>query len=254
MALRRSVLNGMPRPDSIPGSSQFQSKPFQERIGLPSPPKTLLTTWARRGWTLKSFRDFSPILRICCGAPLFTILAVGWAVTTKGALPFWIRNLGNGTDLESAFFRSMALPYGDVSFRRPPLETRPALGELIRRQPASAELYSLRALEDEQQLDFIRAEEDWKLYVEKSTEKPVAQLALADFYHRRLRAKDEIAMLSKVANTPSDAAEAEVSTLEQRSWRAFERIVGIIQAQGLPKETSLANYRAWILRYPKEQQ
>src|SRR5271155_723193 len=160
MALRRSVLNGMPRPDAIPGSSQFQNKPFQERIGLPSPPKTLLTTWARRGWTLKSFRDFSPILRICCGTTLFTILAVG-SVTTKGALPSWLRNLESGTDLERAFFRAMALPHGEVLFRRPPSETRPALAELIRRQPAAAKLYSLRALEDEQQLDFIAAEADW---------------------------------------------------------------------------------------------
>jgi uncharacterized membrane protein (DUF373 family) len=44
-----------------------------------------------------------------------------------------------------------------VQFRRPPRETRPALGELIKKQPKDAELYSLRALEDEQLLDFVAA-------------------------------------------------------------------------------------------------
>ena len=40
--------------------------------------------------------------------------------------------------------------------------------------------------------------------------------------------------------------------MQQRSWQAFERIFGVIQAQGLPKETSIAQYRAWIARYPDE--
>ena len=83
--------------------------------------------------------------------------------------------------MERAFFRMMPLPYGNVLFRRPPAETRPALGELIQQKPANAELYSLRALEDEQQLDFTAAESDWKLYVEKSANKTAAQLARADF-------------------------------------------------------------------------
>ena len=34
--------------------------------------------------------------------------------------------------------------------------------------------------------------------------------------------------------------------------RRFERIFGVIQDQGLPKEISIAQYRAWIARYPEE--
>ncbi len=64
--------------------------------------------------------------------------------------------------MEAVFFRMMSLPGGAVLFRRPPRETRPALGDLIKRQPRNAELYSLRASEDEQQLDFTAAESDWK--------------------------------------------------------------------------------------------
>ena len=115
-------------------------------------------------------------------------------------LPSWIRNIDAGTALEGVFFRMMPLPNGSVAFRRPPQETRPALAELIKAQPRNAELYSLRAMEDEQQLDFIAAESDWKAYADNSSDKISAQLALADFYHRRLRPADEIKTLALVAN------------------------------------------------------
>ena len=65
----------------------------------------------------------------------------------------------------------MPLPNGAIAFRRPPRETRPALSGLIKTQPQNAELYSLRALEDEQQLDCAAAESDWKTYAEKSAGK-----------------------------------------------------------------------------------
>jgi predicted Zn-dependent protease len=203
---------------------------------------------------LKSFRDFSPKLRVCFGGVVLALVAAGCLITAKGALPTWIRNMEAGTEIERAFFRTMALPYGDVLFRRPPAETRPALGELIQQKPANAELFSLRAMEDEQQLDFAAAESDLKLYVEKSADKATAQLALADFYHRRLRPLDEIAVLSVVASAPPDVSENLTPAAEQRSWLAFERIFTIIQAQGLPKDVPIAKYRAWIARYPKEPQ
>ena len=132
-----------------------------------------------------------------------------------------------------------------------PSETRPALTDLIKAQPHNAELYSLRALEDEQQLDFSAAESDWKAYVDNSSDKISAQLALADFYHHRLRPADEIKTLSLVANAPPIAAEKLTPPAQQRSWQAFERIFGVIQAQGLPKDVSIAQYRAWIARYPE---
>ena len=191
---------------------------------------------------------------MCLGGAVLALVAAGFVVTASGALPSWIRNVEAGTAIERAFFRMMPLPYGNVMFRRPPAETRPAIGELIQHKPASAELYSLRALEDEQQLDFSAAESDWKLYVEKSANKTAAQLALADFYQRRLRPQEEIAVLSIIASAPPDASERSTPAVEQQSWQAFERIFGIIQAQGLPKEISIAKYRAWIARYPQEPQ
>ncbi|MGC2182598.1 MAG: hypothetical protein WA637_04910 [Terriglobales bacterium] len=138
-------------------------------------------------------------------------------------------------------------------FRRPPSETRPALGELIKAQPKNADLYSLRALEDEQQLDFSAAESDWKKYADSASDKAGAQIALADFYHRRVRPLDEIKVLAVVASAAADSSEALTPPAEQASWRAFERIFSIIQNQGLPPDFSAAQYRAWLARYPQEQ-
>ncbi len=181
------------------------------------------------------------------------LASIGATVAAMAELPSWIRNVEAKTAIEAAFFRMMSLPNGAVAFRRPPRETRPALGELIKAQPHNAELYSLRALEDEQQLDFTAAEADWKAYVENASDKGSAQLALADFYHHRLRPADEIKTLSLVATAPPIAAEKLTSSTQQRSWQAFERIFRVVQEQGLPKQVSIAQYRAWISRYPSEQ-
>ncbi len=201
---------------------------------------------------MKSSRDFSPRRFLGLAGAVVLVVVAGWTISAKGALPSWISNIEAGTQLENAFFRVMALPYGKVLYRRPPAETLPALGELIRQKPGNAELYSLRALENEQQLDFAAAEADWILYAEKSPDKPAAQLALADYYHRRLQPQDEITQLSAIAKASPDASENLTPAAEQQSWRAFERIFSIIHTQGLPKNVSLAQYRAWINRYPKE--
>jgi predicted Zn-dependent protease len=201
---------------------------------------------------LKSFHKNSRRPLIAVVAAASTIFAAGWVVTASGALPAWIRNIEGRTELEAAFFRLMALPGGEVAFRRPPSETRPALGDLLKKQPGNAELYSLRALEDEQQLDFTAAEADWKSSAEKAADKSAAQLLLADFYHRTLQPLDEIKALSAVAGAPPDASEKLTPASAQRSWRAFDRIFGVIRAQGLPREVSMAQYRSWLARYPQE--
>ena len=84
---------------------------------------------------MKCFRDLSQScwLRLCVIAAFVTL--AGWVVSARGALPAWIRNAESGTAIEAALFRAMELPGGAVLFRRPPGETRPALGELIKAQP-----------------------------------------------------------------------------------------------------------------------
>jgi hypothetical protein len=199
------------------------------------------------------FRKVSDRAPFTRGAVLCTILAAGWVLTAGRTLPYWIRNAEAGSEIEAALFRLMSLPGGEVLFRRPPRESRPALGELLKKQPKDRELYSLRAQEDEQQLDFAAAESDWKLYADNSSNKSAAQITLADFYHRRLRPMDEIKALSAAAGAPADASESFTADSEQRSWQAFERVFAIIHAQALPKNVSISQYRAWIIRYPQQQ-
>jgi tetratricopeptide (TPR) repeat protein len=203
---------------------------------------------------LKSFRDFAPNGGWSIGAAVLLFGIGMFALTAKGELPAWIYNIEAKTEVERAFFRAMQLPYGDVLFRRPPAETRTALGDLTQQQPSNVDLYSLRALEDERQLDFAAAERDWKLYAEKAANKAAARGDLADFYHRRLRPQDEISTLRTIGDSPTLSSEKLTPPNQQTSWNAFERILGVIQAQGLPKESTIATYRAWISRYPLEEQ
>ena len=179
------------------------------------------------------------------GAALF-------AAGARGELPAWIRNVEGRSALEAVFFRWMTLPGGQVMHRRPPSETRPELQGLAAQQPNTAKLYSLLALEDEQQLDFSAAEADWKKFADANADKGAAGLALANFYHRRLRPQDEIRVLSDVASLPAQPAEKLTAAAGQQSWRAFERIFTVIRQQGLPKGVSIAQYRSWIARYPNE--
>jgi tetratricopeptide (TPR) repeat protein len=179
-------------------------------------------------------------------------LAIAGSLAAMAELPSWIRDIESASAIEAAFFRKMSLPGGAVEFRRPPGETRPAVTDLIKTQPHNPDLYSLRALEDEQQLDFNAAESDWKTYAANVPDKTNAELALADFYHRHLRSSDEIKALSSIATAPPVAKEKLTPSSQQQSWRAFERIFGIIQDQGSAKEVSIAQYSAWIARYPQE--
>ena len=189
--------------------------------------------------------------RIFLLAAIFTIVTVGVAAADD-ALPSWLQFAEAGSRIENALFRSMALPGGAVLARRPPRESGPLLDELVRTEPGNAELYSLRALQDEQRLDFAAAEKDWRLYAEHSKDHSGAQFTLADFYHRRLRPADEIQTLSILAQSPSGSSEQFTSPQLQQSWRAFERIFSIIAANALPAETSDEQYRAWVARYPRE--
>lgn len=180
------------------------------------------------------------------------LCAVAAAALAEDSIPSWLQFAEAGTRIEKALFRSMGLPGGAVLARRPPRESRPLLDGLVRTEPANAELYSLRALVDEQQLDFAAAEKDWKAFAEHSTDRISAQFTLADFYHRRLRSAEEIAALSVVARSASSPAEEFTAPEMQQSWRAFERIFTIIGANALPTDISDTQYRAWIARYPHE--
>ena len=171
----------------------------------------------------------------------FAVLGGLFCLALRGELQQWVQWSPAGA-LQAIFFRPVSMPGGIVSARRPPAETRPELADQIFKEPNQPELYRLRAREDELQLDFAAAEEDWRKYAQMTG----SNLELADFYHRRLRPKEELAALGLVTETPS---ERWTPAAEQAAWRGFERMLEVSQEQGLPEA---AIYLKWIARYPKE--
>src|SRR5438477_12080165 len=123
------------------------------------------------------------------------LLVVCGAIALRGELAHWLQNIEANSVLEHALFRSMWMPGGEVVARRPPKGSQAELSKVIAASPAQSDLYSLRALEDEQVLDFTAAEADWKQYVERSADKAAAGMALADYYQRRLKPEEEIGAL-----------------------------------------------------------
>lgn len=181
-----------------------------------------------------------------------SVLALGGLFAARAELTKWAEGIAAGNRIEAVFFRNVLLPSGIISVRRPPKETRPELTKLLTAAPNDAELYSLRALEDEQQLDFVAAEADWKKYTEVSSDKGVARLALADFYYRRLRSRDEFNVLIAASFEPAPGSEKLLPPSAQRPWKIFERSVNLVDEARLDPLLAVQQYQQWIARYPSE--
>ena len=119
---------------------------------------------------------------LTASASLVVWQSPGLLLGAGSSLSRWLENAESGSGVENALYRLMKLPGGEILFRRSPRETRPALTALIGANQKSAALYSLRAMEDEQALDFAAAERDWKSWSEQADDKAAANLDLADFY------------------------------------------------------------------------
>ncbi len=174
------------------------------------------------------------------------------ATTASATLPSWMQHIVGASTLESALYRMMQLPAAQALYPRPPEEAQSELALRISAHPDDAELYQLKARAEEQSLNPSAAETDWKLYVTHARDPLAAKLELADFYQRRLMASEEIATLSEVAAEPAIPSEAYVKPGDQRSWRAFERILGTIYRQNLPPVQTSATFNAFLTRYPEQ--
>jgi cellulose synthase operon protein C len=173
-------------------------------------------------------------------------------VQAHANLPAWMEQVVGNSSIESALYGLMDLPGLRTLYPRPPAEARTELSSLVAKDPADQEIYALRAQTDEQALDFVAAEADWKAYVVHAKDIPAAQLELADFYHRRLQPQQEIATLLSVAAAPTPDAERYRPVVQQRSWHAYGRILKLAKDQALRPEVTRATYAAWIKRYPGE--
>ena len=194
-------------------------------------------------------RSFRKGLLICAAC---VAIACGCVWRAGAVLPAWMQTVVGGSAIEAALFRVMDVPGMSVLYPRPPAEAVPALNELVKKTPADAQLYALRAHTEEQALDFAGAERDWKAAVAHAQDAAAAEMQLADFYHRRLRSKEEIDALLRAASAASPASERFESAEKQRSWMAFERVMDVVKDQALPPDVSVATYKAWIARYPAE--
>jgi hypothetical protein len=163
-----------------------------------------------------------------------------------------MQHIVGASSIESALYRAMQLPAVQALYPRPPKEAQTELAQLIATNPDNAELYELRARADEQSLNDAAAESDWKLYVAHAPDPIAAKLELADFYQRRLLIPQEIATLREVALAPPIPSEDYIVPTDQRSWLAFERILGAIYQQGLPATQTASIFSDFVTRYPDQ--
>jgi cellulose synthase operon protein C len=174
----------------------------------------------------------------------------GWQA--RAALPRWMQDAIANSEIEAALYRMMEIPGIKALYPRPPKEAQGELNGLIGKAPNQAELHSLRAMEEEQALDFTAAEKDWKAYTARSKDVIGAKFELADYYHRRLMASEEAKTLMEVGASPALPREQYTAPAEQRSWKAFERLMLLAADQDLGDEAIAKGYTAWIERYPQQ--
>jgi tetratricopeptide (TPR) repeat protein len=178
--------------------------------------------------------------------------ALAAALGARADIARRLADIEAGGRLEAVFFRTLTLPGGPATVRRPPQETAGELSRLITASPGDAELYALRALENEQRLDFAAAEADWKKHAETAADRGAGLEALADFYARRLRPEDQLRTLALAARENPPPAERWTPVLEQRPSRLYARMLEILDTHLLPAEEAVRIFGEWMVRYPKE--
>jgi len=190
------------------------------------------------------------IKRAAAGVTLAAVCAVG--VRARADLAPWMQDVVSGSAIETALYRVMSLPGVKVLYPRPPAEARGQVDALVKSKPDDAQLYALRAHVEEQALDFAAAEQDWKAFAAKDTDKADGAMQLADFYQRRVEGPQEIAALQQAAAVPAQGNEKFVAADQQRAWQAFTRALTVVHDDALGDDTTVAIYTAWVARYPQE--
>ena len=170
----------------------------------------------------------------------------------RAELPDFLQHVVSASALEAALFRMMDLPGVKALYPRPPKEAQAELQKLLAQNAQQAELYGLKAREDEQALDFAAAEADWKAYAAHAKDPLQAKLQLAGYYHRRLQGSDEVQVLMEIGATPPLEQETFIAVDKQQSWMAFSRVVALADEDAMDPAVTQHAYEAWINRYPHE--
>ena len=193
--------------------------------------------------------DFSRLLKRAAGPAVVMVCLAVFAAQAQ--LPEWVRFVESNSPLRNVFFQTVVLPSGPIAVERPPSQTHAAL-TLLQGGTEDAGLYALRARESERRLDFVAAEKDWKEHASLAADPVGGQLALADFYHRRLRPQEEIDALLKVGSSASTAAEMLHPVSEHRSWKAYNRIFALVEAHALRGDAVTGYHRARVESFAGE--
>ena len=181
------------------------------------------------------------------------VLAVGFkAALAQIELSSAAENAISASALEQALYRLMPLPACQVLARRVPAESRVELDTLLKQASANADLFAIRAQEDERQLDFKAAEQDWRQAARLSHNKQAALINLADFYSRRLEPQLEVQALLQAAGLPAEQSEKYKTDREQSAWQLFQQALDVSSAAKWPADARANIYESWIRRYPRQ--
>jgi cellulose synthase operon protein C len=173
-------------------------------------------------------------------------------VVTLRALSPWAENVIAGSAIEAALYRLMSLPGGSVMALRPPVEAKEQLGKAITAAPQQADLYALRAHEEERWLDTAGAEADWNRAAQVSSDKAAAFLDLAHFYQRRVEPQKQLQALLSAAGQPDKPSERFTAPASTASYAAFEEALKLCADANLGAESAIRVYQAWLDRWPKQ--
>jgi tetratricopeptide (TPR) repeat protein/predicted Zn-dependent protease len=204
--------------------------------------------------------------RIAAAGAIAAGIIAASALGLRAELPEWVKNIEATGRLHDAVFRTVPTLTGPVEVRRAPADAYDALTRAASsgRSPGQAQgqgegapaaelsLLALRARTAEEKLDAKAAEADWTAYARASADAGAGQLALADFYHRRLLPQQEADTLATAAQATDPPADRLLPATARRSWRTFERLFALVGAQQLPDAFAEQQARAWIARYPQE--
>ena len=195
---------------------------------------------------MTSFRRLITKRWIIAGA-----LLVSGVITLRALSPL-AENVIAGSAIEAALYRLMSLPGGSVMALRPPVEAKEQLAKAITAAPQQADLYALRAHEEERWLDTAGAEADWNRAAQVSSDKAAAFLDLAHFYQRRVEPQKQLQALLSAAGQPDKPSERFTAPASTASYAAFEEALKLCADANLGAESAIRVYQAWLDRWPKQ--
>jgi hypothetical protein len=188
----------------------------------------------------------------CCRSLAGIAIGAALVLGAGAEIPPWLQWLPASSPASAVLYRLVPGLEGPVSIRRPPEETAPELLEIADALASDAALIALAAREYEAALDFVNAERLWQRFANASSDPVAGQIALADYYHRRLQPERELAALRDADGALPAIDDPLMPPEAQRSWGLHERVQSLVALDALGVPAATDDYDAWIDKYPEE--